>query len=39
MALHAWKLEFEHPLTAQRVEFTSDRIEGFEQLLSNRILR
>jgi 23S rRNA pseudouridine1911/1915/1917 synthase len=39
MALHAWKLEFEHPLTSQQVEFTSDRIEGFEQLVSNRILR
>jgi 23S rRNA-/tRNA-specific pseudouridylate synthase len=39
MALHAWKLEFEHPLTSQRVEFTSNRIEGFEQSLSDRILR
>jgi 23S rRNA-/tRNA-specific pseudouridylate synthase len=39
MALHAWKLEFEHPLTSQRVEFTSNRIEGFEQSLSDRISR
>jgi RluA family pseudouridine synthase len=39
MLLHAWKLAFEHPLSSQRVGFTSDRIEGFEQSLSNRILR
>ena len=39
MLLHAWKLEFEHPLSSQRVGFTSDRIEGFEQSLSDRISR
>ena len=39
MLLHAWKLEFEHPLSLQRVGFTSDRIEGFEQSLSDRISR